>query len=83
MDESEDVYSSLMAGESILESIETSDILGKIKLELDKRKSELQARLKTSKLCLNYQKMFRVVRALINPNRTGCKYLSFSMQITH
>ena len=71
LDQSEEIYSSLMAGETTLESIETSDILGKIKLELDKRKSELQARSKTSQLWLNYQKMLKVARALIKADRTG------------
>ena len=71
VDQSEEIYSSLMSGETTLGSIETSDILGKIKLELDKRKSELQARSKTSQLWLNYQKMLKVVRALIKADRTG------------
>ena len=66
--QSEDFYSSLVAGEKIWESIETFDIhfvMTKVKLKLDKRKSELQARSKTNQLWLNVQKLLNVARALI------------------
>ena len=71
VDQSEEIYSSLVAGEKTLEGVETSDIIDKIKEELDKRKSELQATSKTSQLWLNYQKMLKVARALIMADRTG------------
>ena len=47
VDQSEEIYSSLMASETTSGNFEASDMLGKIKLELDKRKSELQASSKT------------------------------------
>ncbi len=77
VDQSEEMYSSLLAGEMTLDSILTSDAIATIKLELDKRKTELLARSKTSQLWLNYQKMLRVARGLIMADRTG----SWSMHL--
>ena len=65
VEQSEEMYSLLLAGETTLESILTSDTMATIKLELDKRKTELHARSKMSLLWLNYQRILQVGRSLI------------------
>ena len=47
VDESEEMYYSLLAGEMTLESILTSDTMTTIKLELDQMKTKLHNRSKT------------------------------------
>ena len=70
MDQSKETLS-LLTGETTSESIETSDfVMGKIKLELDKRKAELQAKTKIQ-LLLDYQKMLNMARALIMADHSG------------
>ena len=71
VEQSEEMYSSLLAGETTSESILTSDTMATIKLELDKKKTEVRGRSKTSQLWLNYQKMLHVARSLIMADRTG------------
>ena len=78
VDQSEEMYSSLLAGDMTLDSILTSDVMAKIRLELDNKKTELQAMSKTSQLWLNYQKMLGVARRLITADRTG----SWSMHLS-
>ena len=74
---SEEMYSELLAGEATLESVVESDTMDTIKLQIDKRKTELQAASKTSQLWLKYQKMIQVARRLIMADRTG----SWSMHL--
>lgn len=71
VDQSEEMYCSLLAGQTSLESVVTSDTMVKINAELNKRKTEVHAKSKTSQLWLNYQKMLAVARALIMADRTG------------
>ena len=71
VDESEERYYSLLAGEMSLESILTSDTMTTIKLELDQMKTKLHNRSKTSQLWINYQKMLQIARLLIKADRTG------------
>ena len=71
VDESEEMYYSLLAGEMTLESILTSDTMTTIKLELDQMKTKLHNRSKTSQLWINYQKMLQIARSLIKADRTG------------
>jgi 5'-3' exonuclease len=71
VDQSEELYTSLLASEATLESVTTSDTMTKLKEKMDKKKTELQERSKTSQLWLNYQKMLQVARALIKADRTG------------
>ena len=78
VDQCEEMYSSLLAGQTSLESVVTSDTMVKINLGLDKHKTELHARSKTSQLWLNYQQMLAVARALIMADRTGSWLLHLS-----
>lgn len=78
VEQSEEMYSTLLTGETTFESVVTSDTMATINLELAKRKTELYARSKTSQLWLNYQKMLAVVRALIMADRTGSWLLHLS-----
>ena len=71
VDESEEMYYSLLVGEMTLESILTSDTMTTIKLELDQMKTKLHNRSKTSQLWINYQKMLQIARSLIKADRTG------------
>lgn len=50
----------------------------KINLGLDNCETELHARSKTSELCLNFQQILRVARALIVAHRTGFWLLHLS-----
>ena len=63
VDESEEIYYSLLAGEMTLESILTYDTMTTIKLELDQMKTKLHNRSKTSQLWINYQKMLQIARS--------------------
>ena len=78
VDRCEDMYLSLLSGQTSLESVLSSNLMEKIKLELDKHKTELCDRSKTSHLWLNYQKMLSVARTLIMAYRTG----SWSLHLT-
>ena len=71
VDQSEERYSSLLAGETTLESIVTSDTIATIQQKMDIKKTELFDRSKTSQLWLNYQRMLQIARALIKADRTG------------
>ena len=71
VDQSEDMYTKLVEGDTTLESVLASETMTAITLEIDKKKNELQARSKTSQLWLNYQKMLQVGRRLIMAERTG------------
>ena len=48
-----------------------SEYLSRIDEELEKRKTELSARSKTSQLWLNYQNMVKVAWSLMKADRTG------------
>ena len=71
VEEIEKMYSSLLTGDISLESLEESAAIVKITDELEKKKSELAAQSKTSKLWLGYQKMLHTARAMIKADRTG------------
>ena len=71
IDEAEEMYSSLVAKETTLESAVASDMLTQIKEKIDNKKAELSTRSKTIRLWLNYQKMLQTARALIKADRTG------------
>ena len=71
VEESEGMYSALLNGEATLETVLTSENLSRIDEELEKRKTELSARSKTSQLWLNYQNMVKVARSLMKADRTG------------
>ena len=71
VEESEGMYTALLNGEMTLESVITSETLGCINKELEKRKIELCARSKTSQLWLNYQSMVKVAMSLIKADQTG------------
>ena len=71
VDKAEDIYESLVNGESNLDSAVASDTLVSLREALGNKKTELRARSKTSQLWLCYQSMVRVARALIEADRTG------------
>ena len=71
VEEIEKMYSSLLTGDISLESLEESTAIVKVSIELEKKKSELAAQSKTSKLWLGYQKMLHTARAMIKADRTG------------
>ena len=71
VEESEEIYSSLIAGETTLEDVALSDTLATVQQEVNKVKMELQSSSKTSQLWLQYQDMLRCARSLIMADRTG------------
>ena len=71
LEESEEIYSSLIAGETTLEDVALSDTLATGQQEVNKVKMVLQSRSKTSQLWLQYQDMLRCARSLIMVDRTG------------
>ena len=79
VEQSEEMYSSLLAGEMTSESILTSDTMATVKLELDKKKTELRGRSKTSQLWLNYQKMLHVARSCTDHGRSY-RFLAYALK---
>ena len=71
LNKAEDIYESLVNGESNLDSAVASDTLVSLREVVDNKKTELRGRSKTSQLWLNYQSMVRVSRSLIKADRTG------------
>ena len=71
VNQAEEMYSSMVAKETTLESAAASDMLNKIKEKVDTKRSDLSTRSKTSRLWVNYQKMLQTARALIKADRTG------------
>ncbi|KAJ8043657.1 hypothetical protein HOLleu_10852 [Holothuria leucospilota] len=71
VNEAEKMYSSLLKCNITLEDFVESNTVAKINKELDKKRSYLNARSKTSQLLLSYQQMIRIARALIIVDRTG------------
>ena len=71
VEQSEEMYTALVNGDMTLDTVFTSEILSQINEELEKRKTELGARSKTSMLWLNYQSMVKVARSLIMADRTS------------
>ena len=71
VNQAEEMYSSMVAKETTLESAAASDMLNKIKEKVDTKRSDLSTRSKTSRLWVNYQRMLQTARALIKADRTG------------
>ena len=71
LNKAEDIYESLVNGESNLDSAVAFDTLVNLREVVDNKKTELRGRSKTSQLWLNYQSMVRVSRSLIKADRTG------------
>ena len=66
-----DRYSCLLRGETTLETVVTPSAVNRISEILDKKKTEVSAQSKTSKLWVGYQQMLSTARALIKADRTG------------
>jgi 5'-3' exonuclease len=71
IDETEEMYTSLLKGENTLESLVASTAVARITETLNKKKAEFSAQSKTSQLWLGYQRMLHTARALIKSDRTG------------
>jgi hypothetical protein len=71
IDETEDMYSRLLRGETTLETVVSSSAVNRISELLDKKKTEVSGQSKTSKLWVGYQQMLRTARELIKADRTG------------
>lgn len=78
VDQSEEMYSSLLEGKATLANVSDAAVLSKVKQELDEKKTELSARSKTSRLWINYQRMLQVARDLIKAERTGSWWMHLS-----
>ena len=71
IEEYEGTFNKLLNSEVTLDTVLASEIVNRISEQLGKRKMELCARSKTSKLWLNYQNMLKVARSLVIADRTG------------
>jgi len=70
LDQAEELYSSVLSGDTTLGDAACSEVL--IQLEtVTEKKSELAQTSKTSQLWLNYQRMVGMARMLIKADRTG------------
>jgi len=65
IEEYEGTFNKLLNSEVTLDTVLASEIVNRISEQLGKRKMELCARSKTSKLWLNYQNMLKVARSLV------------------
>ena len=66
LDQAEELYSSLLIGEMMLEDAACSEVLIKLETVIEKNKSELSQTSKTSQLWLNYQHMVGIARILMH-----------------
>ncbi len=71
IEEYEGTFNKLLNSEVTVDTVLASEILIRVNEQLRKRKMELSARSKTSKLWLNYQNMLKVARSLVIADRTG------------
>ena len=71
VDEAEEMYTSLVNGETTLDATATSDTLSSFADAVEKMKTQLASLSKTSQLWLNYQTMIQVAMSLIKADRTG------------
>ena len=69
--ELEQLYSQTKDGIINVATLSRSDCMDTIACSVAAKKCELSESSKTSKLCLNYQQMLRIVRELIEADRTG------------
>jgi len=67
----EDMYLTVIARETTLESLESSDIKLKLEQALKDKEDELSSRSRTSKLWLSYTSMVKTSRKLIMADRVG------------
>ncbi|KAH3846607.1 hypothetical protein DPMN_088910 [Dreissena polymorpha] len=72
LDQAEELYSSLLKGETTLADYTCSEILIKLETATEKKKHELANASKTSQLWLNYQLMVSMTMMLIKADLTGC-----------
>ncbi|KAH3846646.1 hypothetical protein DPMN_088948 [Dreissena polymorpha] len=72
LDQAEELYSSLLKGETTLADYTCSEILIKLETATEKKKHELANASKTSQLWLNYQLMVSMTMMLIKADFTGC-----------
>ena len=70
LDQAEELYSSVLSGETTLGDAACSEVLIQLETVTEKKKSELAQTSKTSQLWLNYQRMVGIARMLINADRT-------------
>ena len=71
LDQAEELYSSLLSGETTLGDAACSEVLIQLETVTEKKKSELAQTSKTSQLWHNYQRMVGMARMLIKADRTG------------
>jgi len=71
LDQAEELYSSLLSGETTLGDAACSEVLIQLETVMDRKKSELAQTSKTSQLWMNYQSMAGMARMLIKADRTG------------
>ena len=71
LDQAEELYSSLLSGETTLGDAACSEVLIQLETVTEKKKSELAQTSKTSQLWLNYQRVVGMARMLIKADRTG------------
>ena len=71
LEQAEELYSSLLSGETTLGDAACSEVLIKLEAVMEKKKSELAQTSKTSQLWLNYQRMVGMARMLIKADSTG------------
>ena len=69
--EAEDIYASLVKGETTMDSAKISEPLTQLATAIDKKKAGLRERSKTSQLWLNYQEMMNVSTSLFKSDRAG------------
>ena len=67
----EKLYEQTVAGHTVIDSLISSSCLSEISQILSSKEDELSARSATTKLWLGYRQMLRVVRELIEADRTG------------
>ena len=70
LDQAEELYSSVLSGETTLGDAACSEVLIQLETVTEKKKSELAQTSKTSQLWLNYQRMVGIARMLIYADRT-------------
>ena len=73
LDQAEELYSSVLSGDTTLGDAACSEVLIQLETVTEKKKSELAqtSKSKTSQLWLNYQRMVGMARMLIKEDRTG------------
>ena len=71
LNKAEELCSSLFIGETTLESAARSEVLMQLEQEMEKKKSGLVQKSKTSQLWLNCQRMVEIARSLFKADRTG------------